>query len=291
MKLLAHGHAGFTVHEELPVLKDAVKQATGNHVRRIGRFIQLALIGAGQCTHGQSLPPATAVYLSSGRGDLEVTLEVLAGMVEHGQAPKPLSFINTVSNSACFYVAKTFGLHGRSQFVTRRHAPLESALQLAALDLATGAVPFALVGVVDIVTAPVADHRVRLQLPADAPVGEASHWFLCAPDSYTGPAIARFGDIRTLPDREALCDWVEAQGIDAATWLAVGQHVPDDRVEDLQRISGLAQCLPYRLGLPWYDSQAGAALAGFLTTRPAPQLLYVDTDAAGRYSVMPLHLA
>src|SRR5690606_18957723 len=149
-------------------------------VRRIGRFIQLALIGAGECIRQHQLPEGTAGYLSSGRGDLEVTLEVLVDMVEHGQPPKPLSFINTVSNSSCFYVAKTFGLHGRRQVVTRRQAPLESVLPLARLDVANGSTSTALVGTVDIVTLPLADHRERLQLPADAGVGEGSHWFLLA---------------------------------------------------------------------------------------------------------------
>ncbi|TNF35838.1 MAG: hypothetical protein EP312_02765, partial [Gammaproteobacteria bacterium] len=151
MKILAHSHLHHAVADEPPALKELVKEATGAHVRRIGRFIQLALIGAGRCTQQHALPADTAVYLSSGRGDLEITLEVLKDMVEHGMPPKPLSFINTVSNSACFYIARTFGLHGRSQFVTRRHAPLESALQLAQLDLNQHTVNTALVGTVDIV--------------------------------------------------------------------------------------------------------------------------------------------
>ena len=108
--ILSHGHEQIEqTQEPLPPLKERVRDVTGETVRRIGRFIQLSLIGAGHCLHGQTAPAETAVYLSSGRGDLEVTLDVLTQMIVDGQPPKPLSFINTVSNSACYYVARHFG--------------------------------------------------------------------------------------------------------------------------------------------------------------------------------------
>ena len=52
-------------------LKPLVVDAVGTPVRRIGRFIQLALIGAGRCANQVTLPKDAAVYLGSGRGDLD----------------------------------------------------------------------------------------------------------------------------------------------------------------------------------------------------------------------------
>ncbi|HEY8540731.1 MAG TPA: hypothetical protein VIL28_17845, partial [Steroidobacteraceae bacterium] len=62
-------------------LKPLVTEAIGTPVRRIGRFIQLALIGAGRCAKQVALPNDAAVYLGSGRGDLEVTIEVMQSIM------------------------------------------------------------------------------------------------------------------------------------------------------------------------------------------------------------------
>jgi hypothetical protein len=271
MKILAHGHYSETVEDTLPPLKELVKDTTGESVRRVGRFIQLALIGTGRCLQQHTAPAATSVYLTSGRGDLEITLDVLEQMVEHGLPPKPLSFINTVSNSACFYLAKHFGLHGRSNFVTRRHAPLESALQLAALDIDSGATQTALVGSVDICTAPLADHRRRLAVPEQTPLGEGSHWFLLAHDTYPATALAVIDAVLLLPDNEALQKWLLTQSLDD-TVIAYGQHIDPASHS------------------PWYDSHCGHTLGQFLELRPARTLLHIDSDSDGRFNVLQVSL-
>lgn len=298
MKIIAHGHYSQCVDGTLTPLKELVKDTTGESVRRVGRFIQLALIGAGRCltlfnskqlnSKQQSLPADTAVYLTSGRGDLEITLDVLVQMVEHGLPPKPLSFINTVSNSACFYIARHFGLHGRNQFVTRRHAPLECALQLAVLDLHTNAVQTALVGSVDICTAPLADHRKRLDVADNAPVGEGSHWFLLASDTYPAAALATIDDVATFPDSETLQQWCAETNLNS-TALVCGQHIHHTAAALLKNITG---CTPWHAtaGLHWYDSHCGYALNQFLTLRPEKKLLHIDSDPDGRFNVLLVSL-
>ncbi len=287
MKILAHGHYQEKVDSELPPLKELVKETTGEAVRRVGRFIQLALIGAGRCLHGQALPSDTAVYLTSGRGDLEITLDVLEQMVEQGLPPKPLSFINTVSNSACFYLAKHFHLHGRSHFVTRRRAPLESVLQLAALDMETGAVQIALLGSVDICTAPLADHRKRLAVSQDTAVGEGSHWFLIAADDYPAAAIGHITAVDNLPDDATLIQWLETQSLDRLSAVfAPGQHVTPALADALQLQSGIAQRLAHTDTTPWYDSQCGNLLGHFLEQQQTQTLLHIDSDLTGRYNVL-----
>lgn len=294
MKILAHGHYSETVENGLPALKELVKETMGESVRRVGRFIQLALIGAGRCLQQHSAPAATSVYLTSGRGDLEITLDVLEQMVEHGLPPKPLSFINTVSNSACFYLAKHFGLHGRSNFVTRRCAPLESVLQLAALDIGTGATQTALVGSVDICTAPLTDHRRRLAVPEHTAVGEGSHWFLLANEGYPATALATVNNLLLLPDRAALQQWLTVQWTNTQasdnTVLACGQHVDVSTAAWLQALTGCA-VWPASSNLPWYDSHCGHTLGQFLQLRPARQLLHIDGDSDGRFNVLQVSLS
>lgn len=265
-----------------PELKALVTEAIGEPVRRIGRFIQLALIGAGRCVGAHALPADTAVYLSSGRGDLEVTLDVMEQLFRHGQPPKPLTFINSVSNSACFYIARQFGLTGPSSFVCNRYFGFESALQLALDDLAAGAVRSALVGSVDVVVAPLADHRRRLALDPGAPLAEGSHWlWLTAADG--PPPLA----VQHCADRAALLAWIVAQGLEPGRChLSGGQFLDSAELEAIGAATGLALRFDYRDGRGYYDSQAGAALSEFRRAHPAGQLLHVNGDADGRYSAL-----
>ena len=108
-------------------LKPLVVDAVGASVRRIGRFIQLALIGCRTMREVARHSRLTLrCILGSGRGDLEVTIEVMQTLLRDGQPPKPLSFINTVSNAACYYVAQNLKVLGRSSFVCNRYFAFES---------------------------------------------------------------------------------------------------------------------------------------------------------------------
>jgi len=274
--------------EPLPDLKPVLKEATGASVRRIGRFIHLALIGAGRCLAGRAPPQDTAVYFTTGSGDFEVTVEVMEHVFRDGFPPKPLSFINTVSNAACFYVAKQFGLTGRSSCLGARHFGFETALQLALLDLKTGAVRSALVGSADIVLTPIEVHRRRLGQPQDGPIAEAAHW-LWLTASGEGESAPR-GAIRAaaiLPDREALLAWIAGQALDAASLhLAQGQWLDDAGFAALRSELGGPPSFDYRAGRPYFDSQAAAAIGAFLDSGLSGTLLHINADPDGRYAVM-----
>jgi hypothetical protein len=293
--IVAHGHYAEPVNASshgsaLPELKTLVKSVIGENVRRIGRFIQLALIGAGRCVNTQTLPSDTGIYLTSGRGDLEVTVEVLDQIIKDSQPPKPLSFINTVSNSACFYLAKHFHLQSRSLFVTRRYAPLESVFQLALLDLQTTAMPLALVGSVDICTEPLNEHRQRLAISADTIVGEGSHWFLLARATPSAPALATIDEVQLLPNANALTRWlVQHAAILHNAVLVCGQHV-DAATAQFLRDSCAGKPWPVTQSLHWYDSHCGFALGQFLQVRPAQRMLHIDSDPDGRFNLLLVSL-
>jgi len=292
MRIVATGSYLSTVTGDLPSLKSLAHESAGGSVRRIGRFIQLALVGAGRCVDGRTLPETTATYFTSGRGDLEVTLDVLVQMCENARAPSPFAFINTVGNSVCFHVAKCFGLSGRSQFVTSRHAPLEAALRLAALDFAEGTVETALLGSTDICTMPLSDHRERIGVPPDTPVGEASHWFLLAADERFGPALGVLRSARSFPDDASLRRHLEQRrdALDGAA-LGFGQHLEVGAAEALHEATGLTTRFNYRDDLPWYDSQTGHAIHRFVTTPGAPTLVHVDGDPSGRRTLLVIDAA
>jgi hypothetical protein len=264
-------------------LKSLVADAVGAPVRRIGRFIQLALIGAGRCAKQTEMPDNTAVYLGSGRADLEVALEVLQGLVRDGHAPKPLSFINTVSNAACYYVAQTLRLNSRSSFVCNRYFAFETMLQLAALDFTCGAIESALVGTVDVVVPPLAAHRIRLGISSETPVADASHWVLLSAQP-TATTRGRLVAAESFIDAEALRAWLQTQAIDEHWRLACGQFMSQREAEEWQRALGV-ESFDYRSNRAYYDSQSGATIGEFLRKRSGT-LLHLNRDPTGRYSAL-----
>jgi hypothetical protein len=292
LRIIATGSYCREVKDEPPPLKLLAREATGTSERRIGRFVQLALVGAGRCVNGLTLPTETATYFTSGRGDLETTLDALVQMCAYGRPPTPFAFIRTVGNSACFHVAKCFGLRGRSQFVTSRYTPLESALRLAALDMAHGGVKTALVGSADMCTAPLADHRSRIGVAADTPVGEGSHWFLLSADEHSAAPLGVVRSVRSFTDDAELLPHLRLRLVDPlGATLALGQHVHPDRLQLFLEATGIGYVFDYRHGLPFYDSQSGHGIHQFLIAPAARTLLHIDGDPSGRATLMVIDAA
>jgi hypothetical protein len=271
-----------------PEVRALTKDVTGKPVRRVGRFIQLGLIGAARCVGAAKLPPDTAVYLTSRRGDLEVTIEVMEELFRDGHAPKPLSFINTVSNAACYYVARHFELHGRSCFVGGGYFSFESALNLALLEMRAGIVRSALVGCIDIATDPLDIHRRRLGLAADAAVGEASHWvWLEAGDGGRALGAVEAAEIFSGPGE--LKAWFASQRQDRGdTVFAAGQFLTEADATHIQHELGLTGAFNYRTGRGYYDCQSGALIGAFLAEKGsgAAAVLHVNAAPDGRLAAM-----
>jgi hypothetical protein len=289
-QIYAAGNHYHQVDDALPELKALTAEVTGKSFRRIGRFIQLALIGASRCIQDRQAPADTGVYLASGRGDLELTLEIMTQLFRDAQTPKPLNFVNTVSNAACFYLAQHLQLQARSNFVCNRYFAFESVLQLAALDLSMGTVNSALVGSVDIATMPLAEHRLRLQLLPDTLMGEGSHWLWLGPVDAQRPRLGELVAVQHCSDRNELLDWIKQQDLSQEHCrIAAGQFVAADDFARITTASGLQQSFEYRHERErgHYDSQSGAVIHAFLNNiSAATQLLHINADSDQRFSAM-----
>lgn len=270
------------IDDVLPDLRNIAKEATGKPVRRVGRFIQLSLIGAARCVGDAALPADTAVYLGSRSGDLEVTIEVMEGLFRDGLAPKPLSFINTVSNAGCFYVARHFGLDGRSCFSANSYFTFETALQLAILDLESGVARSALVGGVDHVSEPLSVHRQRVKLAPDAPVAEGSHWVWLEAG---GTGATQVRAMNFFQSREALVSWAQSQELPASTLFARGQYLDPSQATTIATDLGFSRRFDEAAERAHYGCQAAGVLSNFVRS-DGETLLHVSADATGGYAAM-----
>ncbi|MGH1472574.1 MAG: beta-ketoacyl synthase chain length factor [Cellvibrionaceae bacterium] len=280
----------------LPELKTLVKESTGKAIRRITRFVQLALIGASRCCKNIEVDKNASVYFASCRGDTGVTVDLLNGLVRDQQPPAPLSFVNSVSNAACFQVAKSVGVFGGSNFITNRYDPIFAALQLAQSDFIIGSASSALIGSVDCCSSPLEEHRRRVHLSASQDLVEASNWLLVTnlpakkesaqdDSSIDDNAIGVIEELRYFSSLELLIQWLKIKDVGADTVLGVGQHLSDSDVISIMEEGGVRHRFDYVGREGHYDSPTGEGIIRFLHEQTAIMMLHVNSDPSGRFTV------
>lgn len=164
---------------QLPDLQAIIAQWHPVRIRRIDRYIQLCVAGGLSCVGGRKLPSNSGVYLASRYGAVTTSAKTAVQIERDGQLPKPLHFINTLGNSAGFYLTQLLQLTGNALVISQEQCSFEAALLHACLDLNSGQITTALVGGYDEVALPFAHQLERLQLPADTQaLHEGSHWLL-----------------------------------------------------------------------------------------------------------------
>jgi len=163
---------------ELPDLKNKLKALSGTSPRRTDRFIQLAIIGAHQAAAVSRPNPQTALYMTSGQGNIMVFDRVVRQRHFTGNLTKPADFINLAGNTAAYYVAAHLGLEGRNLFLAHHHFPVQMTMLLAQNDLQRQTEEAILIGAVDEVILPLELGRKFLGVEKGLPLAEGSNWML-----------------------------------------------------------------------------------------------------------------
>ena len=134
---------------EIRDLKEELGRHTDIHFRRVSKFVLLALIGACSCIARHALDRNTAIYVTTENGNLADTESVLSQIYRQHSLPLPFNFINTMANTAAFYVAQGLGLCGRNISVSSQNLSFERGMELLKTDMDMGTVRHALIGLVD----------------------------------------------------------------------------------------------------------------------------------------------
>jgi hypothetical protein len=261
------------------VLKEILKGYTDTPFRRVNTFILLALIGAHRCVQGRTPSGNASVYLTTENGNLGDTNNVLDQLYRQRSLPMPFSFINTMSNTAPFYVAQSLNVLGRNLSISGRGLSFERGLELARLDFDPGPVEEALIGAVD---------EVPPGSGAAYPAVEGSFWIYVR--KARDGALGEVADVRSFPDREALAAWCAERPIPphGRGMLACGAAVPDEEKTDWQRRTGLA-LFDYVADYGPFDTVTAYGITKFLETSPSASLLHINRNGQGRYVALVLH--
>ena len=162
------------------------KRLLTKKVNRSDNFINLTLAGVQQCVKEQKLPKNSSIYLASQNGNINATLKVLDSIFIQDRLPMPFNFLNTVNSVKLFYVAKNFGLEGKTIFVDR----FESALPQAFVDVKQG--KMVLLGVVTEAISDLDLHREKFGVEE---IVESSRWLLLSPKIADKKEIAKVEDL------------------------------------------------------------------------------------------------
>jgi len=266
-------------------------------VRRIGRQVKLALLGAAACLKDCPRPvpgDLLGVFLGTGLGNTGETTPVVeqAVAVARGASqapPSPVQFANSVSNSATFFVARAAGATGANLVVTAEELSFEAALFAAGVAMRAGDVGYALVGGVDEYLEPRDALLTRVSMPAGTVLGEGSGWLLI------GPAFEG-GKARIEAMEPALADrgggdpsWIPAVAGEVARVRAEGEPVTVLRGPriDGPALAVLLDLVPgasvdeYLARTGWFHAAAACALARAVSAGTRGLYAHVGRNVAG----------
>jgi len=281
-----HSASAFTgeANADINFLKEEIKRYTQENFRRVNRFILLSLLGALQCVHQQPLEAATAVYLTTEDGNLGETADVLDEIYESQSLPRPFGFINTMSNTAAFYLARNLGIRGRNITVSSQHLSFERGLELLKADFAGGAERSALIGGVD--------ESSLSRMNREEPAGrgwrtvDGSGWFYVKPEKER--ACGAFTEIMSFRDGPSCIRWIRDRARSPAAVVSFGALIGDDEASALRETLRPAAEFDYLRDYGYSGSATACGVSLFVRLFQAKTLLHINRDQRGNYAVIEL---
>lgn len=265
--------------------KDELKKHTNFYLRRSNKFIMLSLLGAHKCMKDVSYPEEVPVYLATESGNIEDTEVVLAQIYHKKAFPKPINFINTMSNVASFYVAQSLNIVGRNIMVSSKNLSFERALELLKAEFLTGTAACGLVGSVDTAVFTNELFEKKFRRPASKyRLVESSSWFYITGDSEN--ALARIDTIKSCKDRDSAEAWIREQSFGENTVYSMGVFIDDAEQEQWRSIFPNHWEYDYISGIGYNDSITASGVASFIKGNIAQRLVNINKDYQGRYVIM-----
>ncbi len=282
--LYIHGASAFIgdAHADQNLLKEELRKYTRENFRRVNRFILLALIGARQCIHDRSIAGDTAVYLTTEYGNLGDTVVVLDEIYTVHSLPKPFSFINTMSNTAAFYLAQNLGIRGRSLTVSSQNLSFERGIDLLMTDWSSCSVTSALIGGVDVSSLSETggeDRNARGWQMVDG-----SGWFYVRTEREG--ACGAFRENRTFQDGANCLKWIRDRKESIEDLVAFGPSIGEKEAADWRTALRSTAEFDYLGQYGYCGSAAACGIGMFLKSFRGRSLLHIDRNQRGNYAVI-----
>lgn len=265
-------------------LKSELKALSGKLYRRIDHFIQLAIIGAHKAVADSKPASQTAIYMTSGQGDVMVFERVRRQRYFEKMLSKPVDFVNLSSNTAAFYVASHLGLNGKNLFLQHHHFPVQMTMLLAQNDINLSKEKAILVGGVDEWSLKPELAGKLLGVDETTVLGEGSNWILI--DAEAKGALASFTMEPESLGRLQLQKYLLA--LEKGTWIAFSSRFSDAEASAIMVANKACKRYRYEALCAYYETLPLYVLSSFITHERGC-LLHIDVNNQGRYMVMSVN--
>ncbi len=291
--MFIHGAAAYTnASADVNILKEELKSHIDTYFRRVSKFVLLALIGACSCTARRPLEQDTAIYLTTENGNLADTESVLSQIYRRHSLPMPFNFINTMANTASFYIAQGLGLCGRNISVSSQNLSFERGLELLKTDMGLRFVRHALIGLVDEATAS-ASHFEASSGVSNAQVNQVDRSCWLYVTSEKEGAIGEVTAIRSFKAQDEAILWL-GKNPDAllgdmaiSFGLTIG---PAEKNMWLTRVQALtskpAREFDYVKNSGNFNVTTACGVATFLNTSDASHMLHINKNFSDQYVIL-----
>jgi hypothetical protein len=271
--------------DDIEFYKQEISRYTDVKFRRANKFVLLSLVGACQCAPRQTIKPDTAVYLTTENGSLGDTETALDQIFHKREFPMPYNFINTMSNTASFYVAQSFDILGRNLVISSKQFSFERGLELLRSDLGAGGVTEALFGGVDEVCFSKSQFETKFNRPySDFEMIEGSCWLLIKAN--TSGALGEITAIESFGSLIQTADWLGNQRFKRPLVLSYGMLIDPGQKESLGQAVPHEAEFDYIGAFGYFDSATACAISGFLERYDDAILVHINQDFRGQYIVL-----
>lgn len=260
-------------------------------IRRIDRYIELCLAGGLNCVAGRKLPASTGVYLASRGGAVHTPAAVMETIFSQRETPMPLHFVNTLGNTAGFYLTQLLQVSGNTLMVSQEHLSFEAALTHAWIDLNQHRIETALIGGFDEVALPFSHQAQRLDTPSATALTEGTHWILLgnspSPKMDTGNTEEIVMEMpHYLPQLSQLGEWLT---LNKKTNIQCGFSPTEEETSFFHK-HNLSTSSVVPTGTP-HGVFSGAALIALIEhlSRSGGHGVHLMRDAVGGYCVVPVN--
>lgn len=270
----------------LEKLSPLIAPWTQQRLRRVDRYIELCVAGGLNCVGDRKLAADTAVYLATRCGAVATPALVMENIIRKHEMPKPIHFVNTLGNSAGFYLTQLLHTTGNTLVISQESLSFEAALFHAWLDLQQGRISAALVGGIDEVVLPLEHHAQRLGSTPEADFTEGSHWLLLERNS-NAEAELQLGCPQYLQDINAVINWLAQLPV---THLQCAFVPTDEEAQSLSKV--VKDFSHFALDGIAHGVASGAALIHFSNTITAGNYgVHLAKSNDGRYCALTLQIA
>lgn len=271
--------------DDYPVdIKAQCKLVAPKFIRRTDDFIQLAILGVEQISRQQPINENCALYLTSGQGNLGVFQRLCEQRLIEKSPPKPVDFINSLSNTAGFYISQFLNLNSKNSNFSHLSFVVEMSLLLAKSDLLLGKEENILLGGVDQLLQAAEFSRNTLGLKQSMALGQGSNWMLLSAKPEN--ALASINLSNKEMSREQLSDYLSQQQSDYQ--LAFSLLIEQCTIENFLKETDRSR-FHYEAETGFYETVVLYALNQFIL-RGKGKLLFIDYFCAN-YRVIEVDLA